>query len=159
MTMNAERRSELAAHARHALPMARAAVVDSWKDLIPAAASWRPEVIERGRIASNAAVEGLVGLLEHGDLDDQTWHAIRQVVLPHGYLVASELLRAVVIVGVQVLAEELTRSSGLTQDERWQLQQEASAFCRSLLGEQEEPDATAYDALLAELERAGPDIA
>ncbi|MDQ3973103.1 MAG: hypothetical protein M3276_01965, partial [Actinomycetota bacterium] len=69
-----------------------------------------------------------------------------------------QLVRSVRVVGVETLAGSLAATIGLSHDERWQLQREASGFCEALLGIHEELDPAAYDALLAELQRSGPDL-
>lgn len=157
--MDAARRSEIAAAGRQLLPRLQQAVVDSWTDLIPASGAWRPEAVQRAHVASNRAVEGLVESLEQGDLDDRSWHEIRQAVLPHGGLIASELLRAVAIVAMDVLAGHLAETTGLSHDERWQLNQEAAAFTQRVLGPAEDPEGNREHALLTELHRRGPDLA
>jgi hypothetical protein len=156
--MDARRRSEIAARGRAILPGLQQAVVDSWLDLIPSSQSWRPEALHRAHIASNRAVEGLIDSFEQGDLDDRSWFELRQAVLPHGGLVASELLRAVTIVAVEVLAENLAEGTGITHDERWQLNQEASAFTQRVLGPEEDLEGNREHALLSELQRRGPDL-
>jgi hypothetical protein len=150
---------ELAEAAQRLVPKVSAAVVASWADLLPAAEGWREEARQRAMVASNAAVAALPAVIRQGDLDDRSWHALRQCVLPHGHLIASELLRAVVIQGVEQLAEDLVGTAGLTHDERWQLQQEVSTFAETLLLERSEPDPDAFDRLLTDLHRSGPDLA
>lgn len=156
--MDAHRRSELARAAAACIPQVSAAVVSSWADLLPASEGWREEARARAMAASDAAVGALPTIIRQGDLDDRDWHQLRQLVLPHGHLIASEILRAVVIQGVEQLADELVRDVGLTHDERWQLQQEVSTFAETLLLERSEPDVAAYDRLLTELQRSGPDL-
>ncbi len=138
------------------------AIASSWVDLLPAAAGWGPAATTRARAASAAALRGLLTVFEQGDLDDRSWAEVRDEVYAGGRATpdeAAELLRTVRIVGVEVLADRLSYYLGLTHDERWQLQREASAFCAQLLGTRDELDATAVDTLLAELERSGPDLA
>jgi hypothetical protein len=156
--VNANRRAELAEVARRHVPTVSDAVVASWGDLLPASEGWRAEARQRAVAASHAAVAALPTIIRQGDLDDQSWHGLRQLVLPHGHLIASELLRAVVIAGVERLADHLAAEAGLTHDERWQLQQEASTFSETLLLERSEPDPAAYDQLLTDLKHSGPDL-
>lgn len=133
----------------------QAAVVQSWQDLIPAAAGWGQASRERARAASESAIAALLDVFEQGDLDDRRWAEVRDVVLAHGHASpeeASELLRAVRIVGVELLGDLLEVSHA----ERWQLQQQAAAFAATLVGEEDELDAGAIDRLLEELERSGP---
>ncbi len=138
------------------------AVVDSWRDMLPASASWRPDELERATVASEAALRGLLKAFQQGDLDDRTWTELRNVVFAGGRItpdVAAELLRSVRIVGVEVLADHLIHDIGMAHEERWQLQREASAFCMTLLGSREELDPSRFDQLLADLQRSGPDMA
>ncbi len=138
------------------------AVVDSWRDMLPASAFWRPDELERATTASEAALRGLLKAFQQGDLDDRTWTELRNVVFAGGRItpdVAAELLRSVRIVGVEVLADHLIHDIGMAHEERWQLQREASAFCMTLLGTREELDPARFDQLLADLQRSGPDMA
>jgi hypothetical protein len=157
--MDARRRSEIAACGRAVLPSLQQAVVESWLDLIPSSQRWRPEALQRAHLASNRAVEDLIDSFEQGDLDDRAWYELRQAVLPHGGLIASELLRAVTIVAVEGLCEALDRTTGVTHDERWQLNQEASAFSQRVLGPEEDLEGSREQTLLSELQRRGPDLA
>lgn len=138
------------------------AVVDSWSDMLPASASWRPDELARAKAASEAALRGLLTAFQQGDLDDRSWTELRNVVFAGGRISAeeaAELLRSVRIVGVEVLADHLIRDIGMAHDERWQLQREASAFCMTLLGSREELDPARFDQLLNDLQRSGPDMA
>ncbi len=143
------------------LPELEAAVVDSWRDMLPASASWRPDELARAKAASSAALRGMLTAFEQGDLDDQSWGDLRDVVFGHGRISheeAADLLRSVRIVGLEVLADRLAHYIGMTHDERWQLQREASAFCLTLLGDREELDPSTFDQLLDDLQRSGPDL-
>lgn len=138
------------------------AVVDSWQDMLPAAAQWRPDEFARATAASAAALRGLLIAFQQGDLDDQSWTAVRDAVFAHGLInheEAADLLRSVRIVGVEVLADRLSYYIGMAHEERWQLQREAAAFCVTLLGNREELDPATFDHLLDELQRSGPDLA
>jgi hypothetical protein len=155
--VNVNRRSELAAAARPHVRAVQEAVVASWQELIPASNGWRPELRRRAVEATNVAVAALVAVIEQGDLDDRDWHALRQMVLPHGYLVASELLRAVHLVGVEGFATRLAAACRLTHAERWQLQQEVSGLWETLLM-QAEPSTESLELLLADLAETEPDL-
>lgn len=160
--MDAARRTQVAAVGAALLGELEDAVVDSWSDMLPAAAQWRPEEMARAKAASGAALRGLLAAFEHGDLDDQTWTQLRDVVLGHGRLSqeeAADILRSVRIVGVEVLVERLTHFIRLAHEERWQLQREASAFCQTLLGTRDELDPSRFDQLLEDLMRSGPNLA
>jgi hypothetical protein len=156
--VDADRRSQLAEAARPHVRAAQEAVVASWEQLIPASTEWRPELRRRAVSATDAAVAALVAVIEQGDLDHRDWHALRQAVLPHGYLVASELLRAVHLVGLEGLATKLTAACRLTHAERWQMQQEVSALWETLLMEQAEASTESLDSLLGELADSAPDF-
>ena len=137
------------------------AVVDSWRDMLPAAALWRPDEMARARAASAAALRGLLVAFQQGDLDDQSWADVRDAVFAYGRISheeAADLLRSVRIVGVEVLAERLSYYIGMAHEERWQLQREAAAFCVTLLGNREELDPSTFDQLLDDLQRSGPDL-
>lgn len=160
--MDAARRTQVAAVGSALLGEMEEAVVDSWKDLLPASASWRPDELARARAASGAALRGMMTAFEQGDLDDRTWAQLRDTVFGHGRISqeeAADLLRSVRIVGLEVLAERLTYYLGMAHEERWQLQREASAFCLTLLGNREELDSSTFDQLLDDLQRSGPDLA
>jgi hypothetical protein len=159
--VDAARRTQVAAVGAALLGEMEAAVEDSWSDMLPAAQSWRPDERSRARTASRAALRALLTAFQQGDLDDQTWADLRDVVFAHGRISheeASDLLRSVRIVGVEVLADRLTHYIGMAHEERWQLQREASAFCLTLLGNREELDPSTFDQLLHDLERSGPDL-
>jgi hypothetical protein len=160
--MDASRRSLLARVGTALLDELEEAVAESWHDLLPAAASWGPAATQRAKRATAAALRGLLHAIEQGDLDDQAWDALRREVMGSGYATpdeVAELLRSVRIVGVELLSDRLGYYIGLSHDERWQLQREASAFCDRLLRTREELHPQALDELLAELERTGPDLA
>lgn len=138
------------------------AVVDSWSDMLPAASQWRPEELARAKAASSAALRGLLTAFQQGDLDDRAWTDLRNVVFGHGRISfedAADLLRSVRIVGIEVLADRLLHYIGVTHEERWQLQREASSFCMTLLGNREELDPSTFDQLLSDLQRSGSDMA
>lgn len=159
--MDAQRRSQIAERGRKLLPELHRAVVDSWPDLLPAAADWSPQSARRARRAALAALEGILLAIEQGDVSDRTWKRLRDEVFAHekgGRDDAEQLMRSVRVVGVETLARSLAATIGLSHDERWQLQREASGFCEALLGIHDELDPAAYDALLAELQRSGPDL-
>lgn len=160
--MDAHRRSLISNVGAALLPELEEAVAESWPDLMPAAATWGPAETQRAKRATATALAGMLHAFSQGDLDDRAWEALRREIHARGYAEAHEaadLLRTVRIVGVEVLTDRLTHYIGLSHDERWQLQREASAFCERLLGGREELDAESLDELLAELERSGPDLA
>lgn len=159
--MNAERRTQIAAVGAALLGEMEEAVVDSWSDMLPAAAHWRADELARAKAACAAALRALLVAFQQGDLDDQSWADLRDVVFGHGHISheeAADLLRSVRIVGVEVLADRLSTFIGMAHDERWQLQREASSFCQTLLGNREELDPSTFDQLLSDLQRSGPDM-
>lgn len=159
--VDAARRTQVAAVGTALLEEMEDAVVDSWSDMLPAAASWRADEVARAKAASSAALRGLLVAFQQGDLDDRSWIELRDAVFAHGLISheeAADLLRSVRIVGVEVLADRLTYYIGMAHEERWQLQREAAAFCLTLLGNREELDPATFDQLLDELERSGPDL-
>ncbi|MGH3665700.1 MAG: hypothetical protein ACRDU8_06375 [Egibacteraceae bacterium] len=159
--MDTARRGQIAARSEAMLVDLERAVRESWTDLMPASSTWPPASQQRARAATKAALEGLLATFEQGDLDDRTWTELRDVVFAHGHATpeeAADLLRAVRIVAVDLLAQRLAADIGLTHEERWQLQRETSAFCADLLGVREEIDSSAVDQMLAELERTGQDL-
>lgn len=146
---------------RTLLPAVHRAVTESWPDLLPGSADWSGAARKRARASVKAALEGIEQLVVQGDLDDRTWERTRTLVHGSGHAgreEVAELLRSVRVVGVEVLADGLEDSAGLTHAERWDLQREISAYCDELLGEDEELEQGAYSETLAELERSGPDI-
>lgn len=156
-----ERRTELATAARRALPQVHAAVIESWADLLPAAAGWSETSAARAREAASVALSGIAAVIEQGDLDDRGWARTQLAIHGHGHATsdeAAELLRTVRVVGVEVLGDVLAEQAGLTAGERWQLQQDASTFCDRLLGLRERPSAEALQEVLAELAASGPDL-
>jgi hypothetical protein len=160
--MDAQRRSAVATAGSAVLGELERAVVDSWTDLMPVSRRWSPASLGRAVAASKAVLRGLLVAFSQGDIDDRSRLQVRDVLLGHGHASpdeAAELLRTVRIVGVEALADRLVELIGLTHDERWQLQREASAFCEQLLGISEDIDPDAVDMMLAELERTGPDLA
>lgn len=130
-------------------------VLASWVDLWPAATSWT-----RVRAASRVTLEALLVVFEHGDLDEYTLERVGERVLAGTSTLdeANELLRAIQVIGVGRLTDLLADRIGLTHEERWELQREASVLGPALLGLHEAPEAWAIDALLADLERSGPDL-
>lgn len=159
--MDAARRTQVAAIGAALMGEMEDAVVDSWSDMLPAASHWRADELARAKAASSAALRALLVAFQQGDLDDRSWAELRDVIFGHGRISheeAADLLRAVRIVGVEVLADRLTYYIGMAHDERWQLQREASAFCLTLLGDREELDPSTFDELLSDLERSGPDL-
>lgn len=159
--MNAQRRGQIAQLGRDMLPELHQAVIDSWPDLLPAAADWSAEGVRRARRAARAALEGILVTIEQGGVEDRAWKRLRDDVLGHGHMTrdeVDELLRSVRIVGMDALADRLSATIGLSHDERWKLQREASGFCEDLLGTRDELDPGAYQEMLAELLRSGPDL-
>lgn len=159
--MDAARRTQVAAVGVALLPEMEEAVIDSWRDMLPAAALWRPDELGRAKAASAAALRGLLVAFQQGDLDDRSWSEVRDAVFAYGRISheeAADLLRSVRVAGVEVLAERLTHYIGMAHEERWQLQREAAAFCLTLLGNREELDPSTFDQLLDELQRSGPDL-
>lgn len=133
-------------------------IVASWEGIWPARA---PRLrTSGGAVASRAALEALLTLFEQGDLDECTLEHARARVLAGTSTLdeADELLRTIRVVGVGRLTELLSDRIGLTHDERRELQREASVLGLELLGGREEPGHRVIDALLAELERSGPDL-
>ena len=160
--MDAARRSMIAELGWGLFDDLERAVRESWTDLMPVSRHWPPASQQRARAATYAALRGMLMVFEQGDLDDRTWTELREVLLAHGHATveeAADLLRAVRIVAVDLLSRRLARQIGLTHEEEWQLQREASAYCADLLGVREEIDSDAVDVMLAELERSGPDLA
>ncbi len=159
--MDAARRTEIAAVGAALVGEMEDAVFESWGDMLPAASQWRRDERALAEEASREALRGMLKAFEQGDLDDRSWAELREVVFGHGRISAAEasdLLRAVRIVGVEFLADRLTHYIGLGHDERWQLQREASSFCLTLLGSREELDPSTFDQLLFDLQRSGPDM-
>ncbi|MPZ72126.1 MAG: hypothetical protein GEU74_02655 [Nitriliruptorales bacterium] len=159
--MDAARRTEVAAVGTALLQEMESIVEDSWNDMLPASRNWRPDERARAQSASRAALRALLTAFQQGDLDDQTWADLRDVVFAQGRISneeAADLVRSVRIVGVEVLADRLSHNIGIGHEERWQLQREASAFCVTLLGDREELDPSTFDQLLTDLERSGPDL-
>lgn len=160
--MDADRRTEIAQAADAMLPELQEAVMDSWRDLVPASTGWTSASRARAERAARAALSGLVEMLAQGDLEDRAWERTRALLFAEGHATSDEvedLLRSVRVVGIELLAERLAHERGLTNDERWQVQQEASAFCEQLLGTREELDENTFDEMLTALERSGPDLA
>lgn len=133
--------------------------MSSWLGLWPAARAQRLQTL-RGAAASHAALEALLIVFEQGDLDERTLEHTRAMVLAGTSTMdeADELLRTIRVVGVGRLTEVLVDRIGLTHEERFQLQHEASVLGPELLGLREELEPRMVDALLAELERSGPDL-
>ncbi|CAN5601776.1 hypothetical protein BH23ACT7_BH23ACT7_04390 [soil metagenome] len=159
--MDTQRRAVIASGGAELLEELHADVVASWVDLLPASATWEADALARAHRASRAALAALLVVFEQGDLDDRSWDRVRTEVLAYGHASpeeAEELLRTVRIAGVERLVDLLDEGLRITQQERWELQREASAFVQELLGRREEIDAAAFDAMLADLERSGPDI-
>ena len=158
--MDAAHRARVAAAGRRLQPELLEAVADSWDDLVPDAERWDAAQRRRARAAITAALDGMIDVFERGDLDDRTWVRVRDAVLegrdPED---AAELLRSVRLVAVDLLADHLERGDGLSRDARWELQREASVFCDALLGVRADPDPVAFEELLIDLERSGPDFA
>ena len=160
--MDAARRTQIASVGAALLGEMEDAVVESWGDMLPAATAWRPEERARAEAASSAALRGMLTAFQQGDVDDRSWSDLRNVVFGQGHISgeeASDLLRSVRIVGIEFLADRLSHYIGMTHEERWQLQREASSFCMTLLGSREELDPSTFDQLLADLKRSGPDMA
>jgi hypothetical protein len=158
--MDTDRRAEIAAVGTALLDDLHEQVVASWADLWPAAGSWSPQATMRARAAGRTALEALLTVFEQGDLDEPTLERVRTSVLAATRTLdeADELLRTVRVIGVGRLGDLLIERIQLSHEERWELQREASALGPALLGQREEPEARAIDALLAELERSGPDL-
>ena len=159
--MDAARRTQIAAVGAALLGEMEEAVAESWADMLPVATTWRPDERARAEAASAAALRGMLKAFQQGDLDDRSWSDLRDVVFGHGHISvdeASDLLRSVRIVGIEFLADRLAHYIGVTHEERWQLQREASSFCLTLLGSREELDPSTFDQLLSDLQRSGPDM-
>jgi hypothetical protein len=157
--MNADRRAEIAAAGAALLDCLQEEVVASWVGLWPSGRADHVQTLG-GMTASRAALEALLVVFEQGDLDERTLKHTRAMVLAGTSTVdeADELLRTIRVVGVGRLTELLAERIGLTHEERFQLQHEASVLGPELLGRREEPEPWAIDALLTELERSGPDL-
>ena len=148
--------------AEAALPEVRAAVTDSWADLIPAADIWTAEQRRAADRIAEVTLSCLVVLFAQGDLDEESW--LRAVQATSGGGIAgpeevAELLRSVRLVGVERVLGILEAEADLATEERWALQQEALSFCEELQGRRGQVDSAAVDALFASLEAAGPDLA
>lgn len=158
--MDAAHRARVAAAGRRLLPALLDAVVESWDDLLADADTWDADRRRAAREATAAALAGMVDVFERGDLDDRSWARVRDAVLRgRDREDAAELLRSARLVAVDLLADHLERSGGLTLDARWELQREAAVFCDALLDVHSDPDPAAFDELLIDLERSGPDYA
>lgn len=160
--MDSGRRAAVSDAGRKVLPVLHRAVVASWPDLMPASTAWSGAATTRARAAARSALSAMIELFGQGDLEDRAWAAVRREVLADGRATAEEaadLVRTVRVIGVELLAKHLEEEVGLTRDERWQLQQEAAAFCDAVVGERPEPDAEAFDRMLADLHAQGPDLA
>jgi hypothetical protein len=160
--MDHDRRLELAAIAQAQLPDLHQAVIESWRDLLPQAASWPPPHRSRAHAAAEAALTGLVDVIAQGDLDEASWRRTREVVHGRGHATpdeVAEVLRTVRIVGFELLLEHLAAVAGLTADERWGLHLQAHAYAEQLHRTRDEVDAATVEALLGELEASGPDLA
>lgn len=157
--MDADRRTEIATVSAALLDDLHEQVVASWIDLWPTARAQRLRIVG-GAAASRAALEALLTVFEQGDLDEHTLEHARATVLAGTSTLdeADELLRTIRVVGVGRLTELLADRIGLTHEERFQLQHEASVLGLELLPRREEPQPRVIDALLAELERSGPDL-
>lgn len=151
----------MAATATALVPELSSAVIDSWDDLMPRAEDWSPASWERAIAAAEAALEGLVAIIAQGDLDDLSWSRTRETVYARGHATYDEvddLLRTVRVVGLELLLDRLSEAHGLSPDERWSLQQETHGYCEALHRQRDEVDPETVEALLAELERGGPDL-
>lgn len=151
----------MAATATALLPEMRGAVIVSWDDLMPWAEGWSPAARDRATAAAEAALDGLVAIIAQGDLDDLSWARIRETVYGRGHAAYDEvddLLRTVRVVGLELLLDRLSDAHALSPDERWSLQQEAHGYCEALHRQRDEVDPETVEALLAELERGGPDL-
>lgn len=172
--MNAERRAALAAAAAALTSQVQQAVVASWWSMVPAAAGWDAEQREDARAASEAILRAIIGVLYQSDLDVASIERTRALVFERGRAsgeTGAQLLRAVRVVGLDLLAARLAERAAMNAEERWQLEQEAAAFCDTLLAAHEggavttgavaprEPsDPDPYGQVLAELERADADL-
>ncbi len=159
--MDIERRRTLATTATALLPDVEQAVVDSWPDLLPAAAGWAPDAVGRARAAVRAALQAIVALIAQSDLDERSWRRVRAVVSGHGHATLDEvrdLLRTVRVVGVDLLATRLNEVVGLSEDERWELQTQAGWFADQLIGDFEDLEGAGDDHLLRDLAEGGPDL-
>lgn len=159
--MDAERRAELATAAATHAPAVQRAVVASWPTLLPAAAAWDDVDHADARAACAAVLRGIITVWYQSDLDGESWDVIRAVVFGRREASRGEgaqLIQSVRLVGLELLAERLAATAGLTAEERWSLQQEAAWFCDTLLAGRGHVDADAYDELLAELAAAAADL-
>lgn len=157
-----DRREALAETTTALLSELRSAVIDSWGDLLPGSAEWTPEARARAIAAAQAALEGVASIIAQGDLDDHSWTQTREAVYGRGhaaYQEVEELLRTVRVVGLELLLDRLDEAHALSPDERWSLQQQTHGYCEALHRQRDEVDPETVEALLADLERDGPDLA
>lgn len=159
--MDHDRRMALAALAEAALPALHRAVIDSWSDLMPVAARWSDASHQRAKAAAEATLRGLVTVIAQGDLDEEEWRQTRQVVFGKGFATedeVGELLRTVRIVGVELLMAHLDEAVGLSNEERWALQQEAHTYSEELHRTREQVDPSTVQSVLEELAASGADL-
>jgi hypothetical protein len=159
--MDHDRRLELARLAEAHLPDLHQAVVESWCDLMPAAATWQVNQRRRAHAAARAVLAGLAVVIAQGDLEETEWRRTRETLYGRGHATpdeVDELLRSVRIVGVEGLLEILTEEAGLLPDERWTLQLQAHTFSEQLHRNRDEVDPANVQALLAHLESEGADL-
>lgn len=157
--MDVDRRTEIAAVSTALLDDLQEVVVAGWAGPASPAKAQRVQALGSA-VASRAALEALLTIFEQGDLDERALTHTRESVLAGTSTLdeADELLRTIRVVGVGWLTELLADRIGLTHEERFQMQREASVLGSELLGRREKPEPQVIDALLAELERSAPDL-
>lgn len=130
--MDPARRAQLAETTRVAAPDVIAAVVRAWPQLVPASAGWSRGTAERAREALRAVVAGLVVVLSRGGLDAHTESEVRRglAAVPE----SARVLRSVLMIGVERLAQILAAEAALTRHERRWLTGESGAYLDGLQG-------------------------
>jgi hypothetical protein len=160
--MDHDRRLQLARLAEAHLPDIHQSVVQSWRELMPIAATWELEQRRRAHAAAEAVLEAFAVVIAQGDLDEASWRHTREVLYGRGHATpdeVAELLRTVRIVGVEGLLQRLDEEADLDQEERWTLQLQAHDLSEQLHRTRDQVDPSTVQALLKQLEADGPDLA
>lgn len=159
--MDVQRRAELAETAAALLPEVEQVVVEAWDDLVPAARGWAPEAAAEARQAVRAVLDGLVTILAQGDLDDRAWQRLHELLNAGRRLSPDEVhevMLALQVTGIDWLLEELSRRCALNNEERWDVTVRAQDYADRLSPVDADLDAERLHALLADLQRSGPDF-
>lgn len=159
--MDHDRRLALAAIAATTLGELHLEVTESWTALMPAATAWTAEQRARADAAVSATLQALTVVMVQGDLEERQWERTQRAVHGQGHATLPEvddLLRTVRVVGVGRLLDTLQRWGGLRPDERLLLKHEAEDFADRLHRPPVEVSLATVDALLVQLEAAGPDL-